>query len=62
MLDCKLDWFPHIQYLEKKLLHIGKNLVRCSRATWAISYANLVKIYKSAILPVITYAPEAWHM
>ena len=61
MLDCKLDWFPHTQYLEKKLLHIRNNLVRCSRATWGISYANLVTVYKHAILPVITYAAEAWH-
>jgi hypothetical protein len=26
-----------------------------------ISYANLVTVYKHAILPVITYATEAWH-
>jgi len=60
MLDCNLDWFPHTQYLENKLLHIRNNLVRCSRATWGI-YANLVTVYKHAILPVITYAAEAWH-
>ena len=56
-----MDWFPHTQYLESKLLHIRNNLVQCSRATWGISYANLVTIYKHAILPVITYAAEAWH-
>jgi hypothetical protein len=61
VLDCKLDWFPHTQYLENKLLHIRNNLVRCSRATWGISYANLVTVYKHAILPVITYVAEAWH-
>jgi len=61
MLDCKLDWFPHTQYLEKKLLHIRNNLVRYSRATWGISYANLVTVHKHAILPVITNAAEAWH-
>jgi hypothetical protein len=36
MLDCKLDWFPHTQYLENKLLYISNNLIRCSRATWGI--------------------------
>ena len=61
MLDCKLDWFPHTQYLENKLLHIRNNLVRCSKATWGISYPNLVTVYKYAILTVITYAAEAWH-
>jgi hypothetical protein len=25
MLDCKMDWFPHTQYLENKLLHIRNN-------------------------------------
>jgi hypothetical protein len=61
MLDYKLDWFPHTQYLENKLLHIRNNHVRCSRATWGIAYANLVTVYKHAILPVITYEAEAWH-
>ena len=61
MLDCKLDWFPHTQYLENKLLHIRNNLVRCSKATCGISYPILVTVYKYAILPVITYAAEAWH-
>jgi len=61
MLDCKLDWFPHKLYLENKLLHIRNNLVRCSKATWDIFYSNLATVYEQAILPVITYAAEAWH-
>jgi len=61
MLDSKMDWFPHTQYLENKLLHIRNNLVRCSRATCGLSYANLVTIYKFAILPTVTYAAETWH-
>jgi hypothetical protein len=52
---------PHTIHLENKLLHIRKNLVRCSKATWGISYSNLATVYKHAILPVITYAAEAWH-
>jgi len=44
-----------------KLLHTRNNLARCSKATWGLSYANLVTIYKHAILPAITYAAEAWH-
>jgi hypothetical protein len=56
-----LDWFPHTQYLGNKLLHIRNNLVRCSKATWGISYANPVTVYKHAILPIITYEAEAWH-
>ena len=61
MLDCKMDWFPHTQYLENKLLHIRNNLARCSRAAWGLSYASLVTVHKYAILPAITYASEAWH-
>jgi hypothetical protein len=61
MLDSKLDWLPHELYLENKLMHIRNNLVRCSKATWGLSYSNLTTIYKHAILPVITYATEAWH-
>jgi len=56
MIDSKMDWFPHTQYLENKLLHIRNNLACCSKATWGVSYANLV-----TILPTITYAAEAWY-
>jgi hypothetical protein len=34
MLDCKLDCYPHTQYLESKLLLIHNSLVRCSKAAW----------------------------
>ena len=52
--NCKLDWFLHTHYLENKLLHIRNNLARRSKATWGLSYANLVTVYKYAILPAIT--------
>ena len=60
IIDSKLDWFPHTQFLENKLTRIRNNLVRCSRATWGISYYNLKILYEYAILPVITYAAEVW--
>ena len=59
-LDCKLDWYPHTQYLENKMLLIRNSLVRCSTATWGMTFHNLMTIYKYDILPVITYASEAW--
>jgi hypothetical protein len=60
ILDCKLDWYPHIQYLENKLLRIRNSLVRCSKATCGMSFHNLMTVYKHAILPAITYASETW--
>ena len=60
MLDCKLDCYTHTQHLENKLLLIRNNLVRCSKATWGMSFHNLMMIYKYAIFPAITYALEAW--
>ena len=60
ILDCKLDWYPHTQYLENKLLRIRNSLVRCSKATWGTSFHNLLTVYKYALLPAITYASEAW--
>jgi hypothetical protein len=60
ILDCKLDWFPQSQHLELKLLRILNRLVRCSKASWGMSFHNLLTIYKHAILPAITYASEAW--
>jgi len=59
-LDSKLDWFPHSQHLESKLLRIRNRLIRCSKVTWGMSFHNLLTIYQHAILPVITYASEAW--
>jgi hypothetical protein len=59
MLDCKLDWYPHKQYLENKLMPIRINLVHCSKATWGMSFHNLI-IYKYAIIPAITYVSETW--
>lgn len=60
-LDSKMDWFPHMQHLENKLLRIRNNLVRCSKATWGVSFYNLLTLYNHAILPVMTYASEAWY-
>ena len=60
MLDCKMDWFPHTQFLENKILKLRNNLIRCSKTSWGISYHHLLTIYNHAILPVVTYAAEAW--
>jgi hypothetical protein len=60
ILDCKLDWFPHTQYLENKLLRARNSLVRCSKATWGMSFHNLMTVYKHAIFPAITSASESW--
>jgi hypothetical protein len=60
MLDSKLDWYPHTQYLENKLLCIRNSLVRCSKATWGMPFYNLMTIYKYTMFPAITYASEAW--
>ena len=59
-LDCKLDWYPHTQYLENKVLCVRNSLVCCSTATWGMTFHNPMTIYKYAILPLITYASEAW--
>ena len=60
ILDRKLDWSPHSQHLELKLLRIRNRLVRCFKVTWGMSFHNLLTIFKHATLPVITYASEAW--
>jgi hypothetical protein len=59
-LDSKMNWYPRTIYLENKALTIRNNLVRCSAANWGLTYHNLLTIYNCAILPVITFASEAW--
>jgi len=54
------DWYPHTQSLENKVLLIRNSLACCSTATWGMTFHNMLTIYKYAILPVITYASEAW--
>ena len=39
-IDCKLDWYPHTLYLERKVLRIQNSLARCSTATWGMTYHN----------------------
>lgn len=60
MIDSKLDWYPHVLHLERKTLAIRNSLVRCSKATWGISFHNLMILYNNAILPIISYAAEIW--
>jgi hypothetical protein len=60
MLDSKLDWYPHTQYLENKVLLNCNSLVRCSKAIWGLSFYNLMNVYRYTTLPAITYASEAW--
>ena len=60
MLDHKMDWYPHSLYLENKALRIRNGLVRCSKATWGMSFHHLMTIYHQAILPVIMYAADTW--
>jgi hypothetical protein len=55
MLDCKLDWYPHTQYLENKFLLIHNTLFCCPKATWGMSFYNLMMVYTNAKLPAITY-------
>jgi hypothetical protein len=44
ILECKLDWSPHSHHLELKLLRIRNRIVRCSKATWGMSFHNLLTI------------------
>lgn len=60
MLDNKMDWYPHMQYLDNKIMQIRNSLLRCSKATWGMSFHHLITIYNHAILPVIMYAAEVW--
>ena len=57
ILDSKLSWLQHIQYLKVK---ISKGIGILSKARKCLSLSTLITMYYSFIYPYITYCIECW--
>ena len=57
ILDSKLSWLQHIQYLKVK---ISKGIDILSKARKCLSLSTLIFMYYNFIYPYITYCIESW--
>ena len=61
VIDNKLTWKQHINYLETKVQKIYSRVHHVARNTWGISSNVSAEIYKSVIEPILLYAIQVWH-
>ena len=57
IIDYKLNWLPHIQYIKNK---ISKRIGILSKARKCLSVSSLITMYYCFIYPYIIYCVEAW--
>ena len=57
MLDARLKWSDHIQYIRKK---ISKNIGILHKLRKVLNLPTLIQLYHSFIQPYLTYCIEIW--
>ena len=57
IIDCNLNWKHHINYIALK---ISKTAWMISKLRYYIPNHTLLDIYRSLILPYLTYGVVAW--
>ena len=60
IIDSKLSWNSHIDYIYKKCIQIQAQLLQISRLKWGLSSFAARTIYKGVIEPIILYASSSW--
>ncbi len=60
IIDNKLGWNQHINYIFNKTRETIIKLPIIARNTWDLSYESLKLIYIAAIEPMITYCVSVW--
>ena len=57
IIDDKLSWFNHVQYVETK---ISKGIGVIARARKILQKSSLIPLYYSFIYPYLSYCVEVW--
>lgn len=57
MLDTKLTWKPHLEYIQTK---VSKCIGILNRVKYLLKEASLLMLYTSLIMPYLTYCCEVW--
>ncbi|XP_042909075.1 uncharacterized protein [Parasteatoda tepidariorum] len=61
VLDPRLSWIPHLEYLRTDIITFYDRLKQFSRATWGLSPNILKLIYLQAIEKKIIYGASVWY-
>ncbi|XP_060803761.1 uncharacterized protein LOC132902505 [Amyelois transitella] len=60
IIDSKLNFIQHVNYILNKATKILKNICKFVRPTWGVHPENVECIYRQVIVPIITYAAGIW--
>lgn len=60
VLDDKLSWKQHFDYLQNKTMKIYYRLARMAKNTWGIPWEACTEIYEGAIEPMLLYGCQTW--
>jgi hypothetical protein len=60
IIDSKLSWCTHSNYVKSKVLQFTNNLLRFAKTNYGLGSRSIEVIYKGAILPTIGYAVSTW--
>ncbi len=60
MIDSKLTWRAHCNYVKSKVMRFTNNLLRFAKTNYGLDSRAIEAIYKGAILPTIGYAVPVW--
>lgn len=60
ILDPKLNFIPHLDYLNSKILDFTTNISRNRGRFWGINYSLLRLWYSTVLEKQLTYGSEAW--
>ncbi len=61
VIDSKLNWRSHINYVYDKALKLTIKLSLIARNKWCLSSKSLKTIYKGAVLALISYCTPIWY-
>ncbi|GBO25999.1 Putative protein in type-1 retrotransposable element R1DM [Araneus ventricosus] len=61
VIDNKLSWIPHLNYLKEKSLKLQNKLIRFCRATWGVKPEVVKEIYLRVTERILMYGSEIWY-
>jgi hypothetical protein len=60
ILDCKLTFREHIDYMTEKCKKLIFTLSKSAKLNWGLNHAALKTIYTGGILPLLLYGAPVW--
>jgi hypothetical protein len=60
ILDCKLTFREHINYMTEKCTKLIFALSKSAKLNWGLNHAALKTIYTGGILPLLPYGAPVW--